>query len=85
MILPGYAVGPIQLIREGSDGLASRRHGAARRLESRQPHYAQLRGSTVTNERWPQVKALFQTAVQRPTKERGAFLAAATYDDRDAR
>ena len=32
---------PIQLIEEGSDGLASRRHGPARRLESRQPDGAQ--------------------------------------------
>ena len=42
MILPVLCCGlPIQLIEEGSDGLASRRHGAARRLESRQPDCAQ--------------------------------------------
>jgi hypothetical protein len=35
----------------------------------------------VTSERWPQVKALFQAASEQPTKERGAFLAAATTDD----
>ena len=37
--------------------------------------------STVTDERWPRVKALFQAAVERPTEERDAFLAAATGDD----
>ncbi len=35
----------------------------------------------MTNERWPRVKALFQAAVERPTDERDAFLAAATGDD----
>jgi eukaryotic-like serine/threonine-protein kinase len=35
----------------------------------------------VTDERWPQVKALFQAAVERPTEERDAFLAAATGED----
>jgi eukaryotic-like serine/threonine-protein kinase len=35
----------------------------------------------VTDERWPRVKALFQAAVERPTEERDAFLAAATGDD----
>ena len=32
----------------------------------------------MTDERWPRVKALFQAAVERPTEERAAFLAAAT-------
>ena len=35
----------------------------------------------MTDERWPRVKALFQAAVERPTEERAAFLAAATGDD----
>ncbi len=35
----------------------------------------------MTDERWPRVKALFQAAVERPTEERDAFLAAATGDD----
>jgi tetratricopeptide (TPR) repeat protein len=35
----------------------------------------------VTDERWPQVKALFQAAVERPADERDAFLAAAAGDD----
>jgi serine/threonine protein kinase/Tol biopolymer transport system component len=35
----------------------------------------------VTGERWKRVKALFQAAVERPTEERDAFLAAATRDD----
>ena len=35
----------------------------------------------MTDERWPRVKALFQAAVERPTDERDAFLAAATGDD----
>jgi len=35
----------------------------------------------VTDERWPRVKALFQAAVERPTEERDALLAAATGDD----
>jgi eukaryotic-like serine/threonine-protein kinase len=35
----------------------------------------------VIDERWPRVKALFQAAVERPTEERDAFLAAATGDD----
>jgi serine/threonine protein kinase len=35
----------------------------------------------VTDERWPQVKALFQAAVERPAGERDAFLAAATGDE----
>ena len=35
----------------------------------------------MTAERWPQVKALFQAAVERPTEERDAFLAAVTGDD----
>jgi len=35
----------------------------------------------VTDDRWPQVKALFQAAVERPGDERDAFLAAATGDD----
>jgi Tol biopolymer transport system component len=35
----------------------------------------------VTDEGWPRVKALFQAAVERPTEERDAFLAAATGDD----
>ncbi len=35
----------------------------------------------VTNERWPQVKALFQSAATRPAGEREAFLTAATGDD----
>src|SRR6185503_13732301 len=39
------------------------------------------RGSSVTDERWPRVKALFQAAVERPPAERDAFLAAATGDD----
>jgi RNA polymerase sigma-70 factor, ECF subfamily len=36
-----YALGPIPLIEEGSDGPASRCHGTARRAESRQPGCAQ--------------------------------------------
>ena len=35
----------------------------------------------MTDERWPRVKTLFQAAVERPTEERDAFLAAATGDD----
>ena len=35
----------------------------------------------MTDERWRRVKALFQAAVERPTEERDAFLAAATDDD----
>jgi serine/threonine protein kinase/Tol biopolymer transport system component len=35
----------------------------------------------VTDERWPRVKALFQAAVERPTEERAAFLAAVASDD----
>jgi serine/threonine protein kinase/Tol biopolymer transport system component len=35
----------------------------------------------VTDERWPRVKALFQSAVERPADERAAFLAAAAGDD----
>ena len=35
----------------------------------------------MTDERWPRVKALFQAAVERPTEERDAFLAALTGDD----
>ncbi len=35
----------------------------------------------MTDERWPRVKALFQAAVERPTEERDAFLAAATGED----
>ncbi len=35
----------------------------------------------MTDDRWPRVKALFQAAVERPTAERDAFLAAATGDD----
>ena len=35
----------------------------------------------MTDDRWPQVKALFQAAVERPIDERDAFLAAATGDD----
>ena len=35
----------------------------------------------MTDERWPRVKALFQAAVERPSEERDAFLAAATGDD----
>ena len=35
----------------------------------------------MTDERWPRVKALFQAAVERPTEERAAFLAAATGED----
>ena len=35
----------------------------------------------MTDERWPRVKVLFQAAVERPTEERDAFLAAATGDD----
>src|SRR5688572_8138402 len=35
----------------------------------------------MTDERWPRVKALFQAAVERPTEERDAFLAAATGND----
>src|SRR5262245_21541526 len=35
----------------------------------------------MTDEQWPRVKALFQAAVERPTEERNAFLAAATGDD----
>ena len=35
----------------------------------------------MTDERWPRVKALFQAAVERPTEERHAFLAALTGDD----
>ena len=37
--------------------------------------------ATVSDERWPQVKALFQAAAERPPSERDAFLAAATGDD----
>ncbi len=36
---------------------------------------------TVTDERWPRVKALFEAAVERPPAERDAFLAAETGDD----
>ena len=36
-----------------------------------------VRASTVTDERWRRVKALFQAAVERPPEERDAFLAAA--------
>ncbi len=32
-------------------------------------------------DRWPQVKALFQSAAERPAEERDAFLASATGDD----
>ena len=39
----------------------------------------------MTDERWPQVKALFQAAVERPAEERDAFLAAATGDDEGLR
>ena len=35
----------------------------------------------MSDERWPQVKALFQAAAGRPPGERDAFLAAATSDD----
>ena len=35
----------------------------------------------MTDERWPRVKALFQAAVERPTEERDAFLAAVTGED----
>ena len=35
----------------------------------------------MTDERWQQVKALFQAAVERPIAERAAFLAAAAGDD----
>jgi hypothetical protein len=35
----------------------------------------------VTGERWQRVKVVFQAAVERPTEERDAFLAAATGDD----
>ena len=35
----------------------------------------------MTDERWPRVKALFQSAADRPPGERDAFLAAATGDD----
>ena len=35
----------------------------------------------VTDERWPRVKALFQSASDRPAGERDAFLAAATGED----
>jgi hypothetical protein len=35
----------------------------------------------VTDERWLRVKLLFQAAVERPTEERDAFLAAMTGDD----
>ena len=35
----------------------------------------------MTDDRWPQVKELFQAAVERPGDERDAFLAAATGDD----
>src|SRR6185295_9182839 len=37
---------PIQPIEEDSDGLASQRHGAARRLESRRPDCAQPASAT---------------------------------------
>jgi serine/threonine protein kinase len=35
----------------------------------------------VTGERWQRVKVVFQAAVERPTEERAAFLAATTGDD----
>ena len=35
----------------------------------------------MTDERWQRVKALFQSAVERPAEERDAFLAAAAGDD----
>ena len=35
----------------------------------------------MTDERWPRVKALFQSAAARPAGERDAFLAAATGND----
>ena len=35
----------------------------------------------MTDERWPRVKALFQSAAERPPSERDAFLAAATGED----
>ncbi len=39
----------------------------------------------MTDARWPRVKALFQAAVERPTEERDAFLAAATGEDEGLR
>ena len=35
----------------------------------------------MTDERWPDVKALFQAAVERPPEERETFLATATADE----